>query len=182
MLTLIIPESNELFNEETDQFYKIPETKISLEHSLVSISKWESKWHKYYLDDKEKTSEEVLDYVRCMTITQNIDPIVYTALPSKVIQEIANYINDPMTATTITTLQKRPKDTGEKISSELIYYWMFKLGIPKDCEKWHLNRLLTLIQIYGAKEEPPKKMSKNEILRRNKALNAQRRAKLHSKG
>lgn len=182
MKTIDIPESGELFDEETGEFFSIPKTSITIEHSLVSVSKWESHWHKFYLDSNQKTDEEVLDYIRCMTITQNVNPKIFLTLPKKVLDEITEYINDPMTATTFNDKAKNPRKTGEKISSELIYYWMFKLGIPKECEKWHLNRLLTLIQIYGIKESPPKKMSKNEILSRNKALNAQRRARLHSKG
>lgn len=181
MKTVYIPKIEELFDEEKGEFFSIQETKITLEHSLVSISKWESIWHKVYLSEQPKTNEEVLSYIECMTITQNVNPYIYKVLPNKVINEITEYINDPMTATIITDNNKI-KGKKEIITSELIYYWMFKLGIPKECEKWHFNRLFTLIQIYNAKDQPERKMSKNEILKQNHALNAMRRAKLKSRG
>jgi len=180
MKTIIIPASGELFNKETEEFFTLPETKIVIEHSLVSISKWESKWHKPYLSKEQKTSEQVLHYIKCMTITQNVNDSIYLAMPSSAINEIVEYIEDPATATIIND----PKDNklhNEIITSELVYYWMFKLGIPKECEKWHFNRLLTLIRVYGAKDNP-KKMSKNEILNQNRSLNKLRRSQFKSKG
>lgn len=180
MKTIIIP-SNELYNEKENLFIDIPETKIVIEHSLVSISKWESKWHKAYLSKNEKTDEEIISYIKCMVITQNVKDYIFDCLPPRVINEINSYINDPMTATVINDAHER-RVNNETITSELIYYWMFKLGIPKECEKWHINRLLTLIKIYGVKDQPPKKMNRNEILRQNKALNAQRRARMRSRG
>ena len=180
MKTIIIP-SNELYNEKENLFIEIPETKIAIEHSLVSISKWESKWHKAYLSENEKTDEEIISYIKYMVITQNVKDYIFDCLPPVVINEINSYINDPMTATVIRDVNGR-RVINETITSELIYYWMFKLGIPKECEKWHINRLLTLIKIYGVKDQPPKKMNRNEILRQNKALNAQRRARMKSRG
>lgn len=181
MKTIYISKIDEMYDEETEEFFSIPATKITLEHSLVSISKWEAKWHKVYLSDAPKTNEEILSYIECMTITQNVNPYIYKVLPNKTINEITNYINDPMTATTVSEMPNS-HHKKEIITSELVYYWMFKLGIPKECEKWHFNRLLTLIKIYGAKEDTGKKMSKNDILRQNRVLNAQRRARLKSKG
>lgn len=182
MKTIYIPESDEFYDENTNEFFRIKETKLTLEHSLVSVSKWESIWHIAYLTDKKKTTEQVLSYIECMTITQNVDKRIYKALSNEVIKEITEYINNPMTASSIVEIPGSRQTTNETVTSELIYYWMFKLGIPKDCEKWHLNRLLTLIKIYGAKEQPPKKMSKNEILKQNNALNAKRRARMRSRG
>lgn len=180
MYKFSIPDS-EYYDEQTERFIQVKAQTICLEHSLVSISKWESKWKKPFVTEKEKTMEELRDYIRCMTLTQNVDPNVYKCLGMDVIQDILAYIEDPMTATTFSNNKKEAKK-GEFITSELVYYWMTALNIPMECQKWHFNRLMTLIRIAGEKNQPPKKMSKNEILSRNKALNAQRRAKLHSKG
>lgn len=180
MLQITIP-STELWDEQKEEFVYTKEKTLQLEHSLVSISKWESKWNKSFLSSKEKTTEEIIDYIRCMTITQNVDPEVYTRLSNRTIQQIYDYINAPMTATVFS-------DTGRKggnrdvITSELIYYWMIALNIPFECQKWHLNRLLTLIRVCEIKNAPPKKMSKRETMRRNAALNAARRKKYNTKG
>lgn len=179
MLTITIPEQ-EMFNEETSEFITYPETVICLEHSLVSLSKWESKWNKPFLNQEAKTNEETLDYIKCMTISQNIKDDVYNRLTNENIQAIKDYIEAPMTATTFNEYNK--KISREIITSELIYYWMIACNIPMECQKWHLNRLLTLIRVCSIKNEPPKKMSTNEIMSRNAALNAARRKQLHTKG
>lgn len=179
MLTITIP-GREMFNEETQEFFSTKEYTIQLEHSLVSVSKWESKWNKPFLGKDKKSIEETIDYIRCMTITQNIDPIVYNGLTTDNIERINKYIDAPMTATTFSN--NKGKLNNEIITSELIYYWMTALNIPIKCEKWHLNRLLTLIRVCNIKSNPGKKMSKKEIMQRNSALNAARRAKLNSKG
>lgn len=179
MLPLTIKEA-EYFDDEKQEFIKINEQHLRLEHSLVSISKWEAKWKKPFLSKEPKTHEETIDYIRLMTITQNVNPLVYTFLPNEVIDQVQEYIDDPMTATTIKTEHKPGKQ--EIVTSELIYYWMANYNIPFECEKWHLNRLLCLIGVCNAKNEKPKKMPRNEIYNNNKALNAARRAKAHSKG
>ena len=181
MLTITIPAS-EYFNQKEGRFYtnKKPVT-ITLEHSLVSISKWEAKWHKPFLPEGPQTLEESIDYVRCMTLTQNVDPGKYNFLTKDNFVEINNYIQDPMTASTVTDRHDK-RHSREKITSELIYYWMIALTIPMKCEKWHLNRLLMLIRICEAKQETPKKMSKGDIMRSNRALNAARRKKTGSRG
>ena len=183
MLHIKIPE-NELFNGIDGEFIKIKEQTIQLEHSLVSLSKWESKWHKPFLGSNTKTDEETLDYIRCMTITQGVDPIVYTVLDSPTIQTIVDYINDPMTATWFTDTSGPSKKTsnGETITSELIYYWMITLNIPVEFQKWHLNRLITLIKVCNVKNEPPKKMGKRDVMNRNKALNEARRKAANTRG
>ena len=180
MLTITIPEV-EMFNEKTREFFTLKEQTLQLEHSLVSLSKWESKWCKPFLTKDDKTLEETIDYIKCMTITQNVRPDVYGRLTRSNIEDINNYIDAPMTATTFygDTQQGRAKET---ITSELIYYWMISLNIPMECQKWHLNRLLTLIRVCNVKNNPPKKMSKGDIMRRNAALNAARRKQLNSKG
>ena len=182
MLQLTIPKS-EKYNEETNEFIYRKEQKIVLEHSLVSLSKWESRWHKPFLSPKneKKSQEEVIDYIRCMTLTQNVDPSLYYDLSADNYNKIQAYIDDPMTATTFNMLQKT-KQRGEVITSELIYYWMIAYNVPVEFEKWHLNRLLTLIKVCSIKNSPPKKMSKHEIYNRNAALNASRRKAFNSKG
>lgn len=179
MLELTIP-AGEFYNKETREFITIPEQHLRLEHSLVSISKWEEKWKIPFLSKQPKTREQSLDYIRLMTITQNVNPLVYEFMPDNVMDEIQNYIDDPMTATVIKT---QPKPGGMKIvTSEVIYSWMVTFRIQKEYEKWHLNRLLTLIEILNIENNPKKKMSKNSIYQRNQALNEARRAKAHSKG
>lgn len=179
MLKLKI-SSKELWDEKQQIFIEVPETEIQLEHSLVSLSKWESKWHKSFLKEQLKGStEEGLDYIRCMTITQNVNPNVYKYLSQDEINKVSNYINDPMTATTFN--DNSTSKSNESITSELIYYWMIALGIPFECQKWHINRLLTLIEVCNIKSNP-KKMSKKDIYSQNAALNKMRRQAAKSKG
>jgi len=180
VLKITIP-SREMFDEKTQEFFQTKEYNIQLEHSLVSLSKWESKWNIPFMSTKEKTVEQTLDYIRCMTITQNIDEKAYNALTTKNIQEINDYISAPMTATTFNK-NNNLKKNNEVVTSELIYYWMIALNVPMECQRWHLNRLLTLINVCNIKQTPPKKMSKKELMSRNAALNAARRSKLHTTG
>lgn len=180
MLHITVP-AIELWDEQKQEFITGKEQTLCLEHSLVSLSKWESKWCKIFLDTEEKTYEETIDYIRCMTLTQNVNPEVYTRLTAENIKQINEYIEAPMTAT---TFGKETQHSGgrERISSELIYYWMIALNIPFECQKWHLNRLLTLIRVCNIKNAPPKKMSKRDIASRNAALNAARRKQLNTRG
>lgn len=180
MLQITIP-AVELWDERKQEFVTTKEQTLQLEHSLVSLSKWESKWCKAFLTKQEKTFEETLDYIKCMTITQNVDPEVYNYLTNKNIEEINNYIDAPMTATYFSD-DKTAKSSREQITAELIYYWMIALNIPFECQKWHLNRLLTLIKVCNIKNQPPKKRSRKEIMSRNAALNAARRKQLNTKG
>lgn len=184
MLEVTIPKM-ELFNEYTSEFIYIDEQKLTLEHSLLSISKWESKWEKPFINingELSLTPEELIDYVRCMTINKNVDPQVYEFIPLEVMNEIADYINRPCTATTINHPDTKKKSNAEGITSELIYYWMVAYNIPHEYERWHLNRLLTLIEICNVKNQPEKKMSKKAEVDQRRALNEARRKKLHSKG
>lgn len=175
-----IPQQ-ELFNEETNEFFTVKETNLTLEHSLVSISKWESKWHIPYLSNNEKTPEQVIDYLRCMTITQNVNPEIYNYIPMDEVIRIKEYIEDPMTATTITKQEGKGR-SRKVLTSELIYFYMFSYNIPIDMEKWHLNRLLMLIDVFNEENKPKKKMSKQQVMSRNASLNAARRAQLNSLG
>lgn len=170
----------EFFDERTCEFIYTKSTVLQLEHSLISLSKWESKWHKPFLSKENKTDEEIRDYVRCMTITQNVDPLVYKTLTRHDIELVEEYMSDPMTATTIKKNFQKSKQRN--ITSELIYYWMVSFQIPFECEKWHLNRLLTLIDICGIENSPKKRMKKGDIYRQNSQLNAARRKAMGSKG
>lgn len=179
MLKIVVP-SREMFNEETNEFFVTKEQTLSLEHSLVSISKWESKWNKPFLGKEDKTFEQTIDYIKCMTLTQNVDPLVYTSLTRDNIEAINEYIAAPMTATWFSENQR--SRSREVVTSELIYYWMIALNIPFECQKWHLNRLMTLINVCSIKNAPPKKMSKREIMNRNRALNSARRKAKGTRG
>lgn len=180
MLKLTVPET-ELFDDRTNEFLMVKETTLQLEHSLVSLSKWETKWQIPFMGKDPKTDEQLIDYIRCMTITQNVDPLVFKVLTADNIRQVDKYVNDPMTAT---TFHNHTNGQGNKeiFTSELIYYYMVAFNIPFECQKWHLSRLLTLIRICSIKNQPEKKMSKGEIMSRNRALNAARRQQLHTKG
>lgn len=171
---IIIPDA-EFFNENTGEFSYVKGQTITIEHSLVSLKKWEEKWHIPFLSS-DKTLEQTIDYIKLMTITQNVKPELYTALTPENVKEINEYINDPMTATWFNEEQKKKgKKSGEIITAELIYYWMITLQIPVEFQKWHLNSLLTLIQVCNVKNAPPEKMSKRDVLNRYKSINEARR-------
>lgn len=180
MLTINIPES-ELWDEKKQEFVTTKSCKIELEHSLVSISKWESKWKKPFLSKERHSDEESIDYIKCMTLTKDVDDNVYNNIPNNLMDEIYEYIKSPSTATVISS-KNGTKNSGELVTNEIIYYWMISLNIPFECETWHLNHLLTLIQVCSIKSKPGKKMSNREILSQNAALNAARRKKLNTKG
>lgn len=180
MLDITIPKS-EYFDNIKNEFIATKEQSLQLEHSLVSIAKWEAKWNKPFLSSAQKTTEETYDYIRCMTLTQNVDSTVYKNIPSDLLDTIKNYIEKPMTATTFND-KNTANNKKEIITAELIYYWMISLNIPFECQKWHLNKLLTLIRVCNIKNTPPKKMTKQEIFNRNKMLNAERKRTLQTKG
>ena len=181
MLQITI-DGGEFFDERTNQFIQVKPRQITLEHSLLSLSKWEAKWKKPFLTDDEKTSEEYLDYIRCMTVTQNVDPLLYNCLSEDNFKQIKEYIHDPHTATTIHSYEP-PHGRKRTITSELIYYWMIASNVPTEYEKWHLNRLLTLLRICAIENNPnKKKMTQREILNQNRQLNAARRAKYNTRG
>lgn len=181
MLEITIPKQ-ELFNNGTGKFIIIDKAIIlQLEHSLISLSKWESKWKKAYLTEEVKNYLQSIDYIRCMTISKGVNPDYYFALTSKDLNVINQYINDTMTATTITKIDQSKKKK-EILTSELIYYYMIQFQIPFECEKWHLNRLLTLIEVCGAKGTPEKKIPMKDVYARNKALNEANRKKFKTRG
>lgn len=180
MLRIKIP-SAELWDEKTGTFIHTKEQTLQLEHSLVSISKWESRWNKEFLSKKEKSMVETIDYIKCMTLTQNVDPTIYDYLTVVNLDEINRYIEAPMSASSVPDDNTSPS-SRERVTSELIYYWMIALNIPFECQKWHLNRLLMLIRICNFKNQKPKKMSKRELYGRHAAVNAANRKRFHSKG
>ena len=180
MLQIKIPAA-EAWDEDKEEFVQTShEQVLQLEHSLVSISKWEAKWCKPFLTKEDKTYEETLDYIKCMTITQNVKDETYNRLTKSNIDEINNYISESRTATTFS--DNKSGTNREIITSELIYYWMISLNIPMECQKWHINRLLTLIRVCNVKNTSPKKMNKREIASRYASLNAARRKQFNSRG
>lgn len=180
MLEITIP-GKEIFNEDDCSFITTPGATIKLEHSLLSISKWEAKYKKSFLNTQDKSPTELFDYIKMMTVTPNVNPDVYTGLTEENVVEIKKYIEDPMTATTFSQQNQGPRN-HEIITNELVYCWMTQLSIPFSCEKWHISRLLTLINVCSIKNQPPKKMDQKSILRQNAALNKARRAKKGSRG
>lgn len=182
-ITVTVPAGSEAFDNETNEFYTVStDIRIVMEHSLISIQQWEQKWHIPFLDRRhERTNEQIIDYLRCMTLSKNVDEKVYYLLPASEVNRIKQYIEDPMTATVITT-DSRKKVATEIKTAEVIYSDMILLGIPFECRKWHLNSLLMLINVCAEKQKPPKKMSRSDIYAQNKALNRARRKALHSKG
>lgn len=179
MLRITVPK-REFYDERNGIFISPEDCELNLEHSLVSLSKWEEKWNKPFLSDTPKTFEESLSYVRCMTLNKKIDPLIYSCITPEILDEINQYIDLPMTATTFS----KEKNSGRKtvITAEIIYYWMISLNIPFECQKWHLNKLLTLIKVCNIKNSPPKKMSKNAVAAKYRELNASRRKKHNTRG
>lgn len=182
-ITVTVPAGSEAYDNELNEFYTVTaDIKITMEHSLISLQLWEQKWHIPFLDKRiSRTNEQLIDYLRCMTLTKNVNPKAYYMLPTSEIKRIKNYIEDPMTATTIVTDSKRRVATEIK-TAEVIYSDMILLGIPFECRKWHLNSLLMLINVCAEKQKPEKKMSRNDIYAQNRALNRARRKAMHSKG
>lgn len=188
MLEIEIPSTEELYDEKTNTFFKIKGCKLLLEHSLISLRKWEAKWHIPFLSEKEeKTPEMMRDYIRCMTISpSNPDPNVYNIISMEQLNEISEYIKNPMTATWFSKPTNATNTYGikrrEVVTAEIIYYWMIMLNIPSEYEKWHLNQLMTLIRVINNKNGGGKPMKKADQLRENARLNDLRRAKLHTRG
>jgi len=180
MLTLTT-EDTEYYDDSNGTFVSVQGRTVDLEHSLVSLSKWESKWCKPFLGKGTKTDYEIRDYIKCMTITKNVPDSFYDSLSEKFLLKINEYIDHKMTATTFSEIHGQSRNT-ETITAELIYYWMIIMSIPFECQKWHLNRLLTLIRVCSIKNSPTKKMSKQALISRNAALNAARKQQLNTKG
>lgn len=180
MLTIVVP-GIELFDEATQEFVNADGFVLELEHSLISLSKWESKYEKPFLTKDNKTNEEVTEYIKAMILNPNFPPEVISRLSQENMDLITKYLDSKMSATWFSDTKVTPKNR-EIITAELIYYWMISLNIPMECQYWHLNRLFTLIKIFNVKNATPKKMSRSEIVARNRELNAQRKAKYGTSG
>lgn len=179
MLSITVPKS-EFFDERTNEFLSTPETTLLMEHSLVSLSKWESEWEKPFLAPVERSTEETLSYIKAMTLTPNVPPEIYPQLTRDNLVEINDYIAAKMTATWFR--ETNSPANREIITAELIYYWMITLTIPLECETWHLTRLFTLIKVFHQKNSKQKKMSPRELAQRNRELNEQRQKQLGTSG
>lgn len=189
MLEITIPKQDycHRYDDIKEEFLPdihIKETKIQLEHSLLSLKKWEQHWHKPFLGKTEKTYEELIDYVHCMTLTHGVDSEIYKWIPKEIMECIVKYIEDPMTATWFKkdSLVGAQKSSREIITAEIIYYWMITLNIPVEFQKWHLNQLLTLIKVVNIKNQKPKKIDHQAAARERAALNKKRREEMKSKG
>ena len=173
---LISGHGHEFYNESTGEFINVKDTLLKLEHSLVSVSKWEEYYKKPFLTEDAKTKEETIFYIKCMTINSNVNELVYELLTAEQIESINQYIQDNRTATWFTERDNESGVNREQITSELIYYWMIIYNIPQDYQKWHLSRLMTLIRICNIKNSPNKKMSEQETLDYYRRIKDQRRA------
>lgn len=181
MLEIEIPGET-IYDDEKEQFVEVSKTvKLTLEHSLISLSKWEAKYERPFLGDKNQSLEETLDYIKFMTVTRNVDDSVYNRLTRENSVAIANYIAASNTATTFGSFDEKPS-SREVITSEIIYYWMVALSIPFECEKWHINRLITLIRVINEKNKPEKKIDRQTLVARQRELNEARKKKLNTKG
>lgn len=180
MLRIII-EGDEFYNEEKEEFFTKDDVTLDLEHSLISLSKWESEYQKPFLSTGEKTAEEIFGYLKAMVVTPGADLDALYRCSSKTVEKIQLYIDSTQSATTFGRMPER-RGPSEVITSELIYYWMISYNIPFECERWHLNRLFALIRICNIKQQKPRKMSRSEIAQRNADLNAQRREQLGTRG
>ena len=180
MLQLDIELVPEMWDEKKEEFIPPVTFELRLEHSLISLHKWESKWHKPFLSKQDKTDEELIDYIKCMVLTPNVKPEVYDHLTQDNVEEIYKYINDPMTATVFS--EDKSKPNREIITAELIYYWMTAAQIPFECRKWHLNQLLTFIRVCNVKNNPGKKSSKRETMEYYAKLNEARKKKFNTRG
>lgn len=180
MLQLYVT-GGEIYDQKNREFVYVNSTTLRLEHSLISLSKWESMYCIPFLTDKPKTVQQTLDYIKCMTLNPNVDPNIYHFISDEHILQINDYIGSKMTATTFSDSSKRKN--RETVTAELIYWSMITLGIPVEFQKWHLNRLLTLIHVCNIKNDPEKKkMSAAEIMRRNTLINEQRKAQYNTSG
>lgn len=184
MLEITIPARNNLWDESLQEFISTKECHLKLEHSLISVRKWEERWKKPFASKEKKTKEEIIDYVCCMSLTKDVDPISIAFMPLHLMEEIIQYIQDPMSATKINNrlLKGASTNVHEVITAELIYTWMILLNIPIEFEKWHLEKLLTLIKLVNIKSQPEKKMSKKDSIAYMNAANELRRKKYNTKG
>lgn len=175
-------DGQELYNEHTEEFETTPAFELELEHSLVSLSKWEEKWEKPFLGRGAKSTEETLDYIKQMTLTPNVPPEIYTRITGEHIELLSKYIDSKRTATWFSNEKKAGRSSSEMVTAEIIYSWLILLEISFEVETWHLNKLVTLVKVINQKKSKPKKMSKADQMQQQRDLNAQRRAQMGSSG
>lgn len=182
MLKIVVP-NHMFYNDYTNRFVEMPNKAIRLEHSLLSLSFWESKWHKSFLES-QKTRKETEDYIRCMCLDDDVDPLYFTVLSSENIKQIGEYIDDRGCASCISEIRGMNSGCGKRdtFTAELIYFYMFTFGIDKSCEEWHLNRLLTLLKIFCMKNADPKKPAQKDLISRNRMINKANRQKYNTRG
>lgn len=181
MLTITVP-GEEFFDEKSNEFVTIGDVTLELEHSLVSLSKWESIWEKPFLGKGEKTAEETLSYIKCMTLTPNVPPEVYEKLSKENIEAINEYVSKKHSATWFREVKGQGNTTGELVTAEVIYYWLVAMNIPFEVQTWHLNKLFTLVKVIGQKNAPKKRMGRREAAAQQRALNAQRLSQFGTNG
>jgi hypothetical protein len=183
VLTLIVPLSEELYDEEKEEFVEPVTFTLELEHSLASLSKWESREEKPFLGKDEKTNEQTLAYIRDMVLTPDVPEEVFEKFSPENLTAVNDYISAKMTATWFRELEPtRRGNSSEVITAELIYYWMVSLQIPFEAQYWHLNRLITLVRVCNEKNKPAKKVNRQTAAQRQRELNAQRRAQFGTRG
>lgn len=187
MIEINVPASS-VVDPDTNRIYRVKkDQKIQLEHSLISIQKWESRWHIAYLKrDHQKTYEQIIDYIRCMTLTPNVADDVYYCIPDSELKRVAQYIDDPMSATRVHDAPPvKSFGIGQKqdvVTAEVIYYWMIAMNIPYECRKWHLQQLLTLIRVINAKNAPKKKRPMKDVLAEYRSINEENKKRFGTKG
>ena len=187
MVEIYIPKS-QIIDEETGVVYTAEKDwKLALEHSLISVQKWEAKWHVAFLNKGTRTFEQTIDYLRCMTLTPNVPDEVYYCIPHTELKRVLEYVDDPMTATRINDGFDSGNSYGKKmgkdvITAEVIYNWMISLNIPTEYRKWHLNQLLTLIRVINAKNQPKKKRRMRDVLEEYKSINEANKRRFGTKG
>lgn len=181
MLSLIV-SGEEIYDEELNEFRSTPGYNLELEHSLVSLSKWESKYNKPFLSEEQKTPIEMYDYIKFMAIHPGVPEHVFLSLNDSDLARIVEYMNEKQTATWFNEPPNQsPMRTA--ITSELIYYWISALGLDASVvENWHLNRLFTVLKVASIEGQPKKKKSRTEVLAEIRRKNAERRAKYEKEG
>lgn len=181
MLSIIVP-GREFYDEESELFVTVGETQLELEHSLVSLSKWESRWEKPFIGNAEKTTEQVTSYIQFMCLTPDVPPEVFDRVSNENLQEINDYLNSKMTATWFSADETATKGPQEVITSEVVYYWMITMNVPMECQHWHLERLFTLLKVIQLKSAPPKKRNRADVAAQRRALNQKRQQEFGTKG
>ena len=180
MLTIYVG-ATEHFDEKTREFSYVGGTPIQLEYSLAILSKWESKFNKPFLGPQKKTREETISFIQEMIITPEISPDIINEFTLQNFKDVNAYMESKQTATWFSDTPE-PKTSREVITAELIYYWLVTFNIPWEAQHWHLNKLFTLIKVFNAKSEKPKKMTPGQAAARRRELNEQRKQQYKTAG